>query len=306
MDQNTFLDLPTESIARMMRQAGPKVCGFPVNGTRRWMMLESETLNAMGSRYIDGMIAPNAAVYRMMFDYGVHTLLVPVYGSDLFERGDAYTEMTTHGLAHFAQNQHFLNVYDQCNLRVGFYGDYARYFRGTKYEYLLALFDDITARTADRTGGQILFGLFANDPTTAVAEITVAHFQAHGEIPDKNTLIQRYYGMPVSPLSFYIGFDKFAFFDMPLVMTGNEDLYFTLSPSLYLNDRQFRAILYDHLFTRRMEESDYGDITAEEMTVMRSFYDTHRETTLGVGVRHGRFWYPAPVAGLVAPMNNIG
>ncbi|MFN8528664.1 MAG: hypothetical protein U0670_08650 [Anaerolineae bacterium] len=294
MDLNTFLKLPTESIAQIVRESGPKVCAFPVNGTRRWLMLESDTL----SDYIDGVAGPHVAVYRLLFDHGVHTVLAPVYGPDLFERGDDYTKMTTHGLAYTAQNRHFLNLYEECNLRVGFYGDYERYFKGTQYEYLLGLFDEVKARTAHHNGGQILFGICANDPTDTIAALTIDHFKAHGEAPSKNTLIERYYGMPVSPLNFYIGFDKFTFFDTPLVTTGNEDLYFTISPSLYLNSSQLRAILFDHLFTRRMEESDYGDITAEEIEALRSFYQAHRETTFGVGVRHGRFWYPASAAPL--------
>ncbi len=296
MDQNTFLNLPTESIAQIMHDAGPKVCAFPINGTRRWMVLEAEKLNLLSDSYLDGVTSPHVALYRMIFEHGVHTLLAPVYGPDLFERGGAYTELVTNGLAYLAENAQFLELYDRCNLRVGFYGDYLRYFRGTPYEYLIGLFDDVTARTADRTGGQLLFGICANDSFDTIAALTVAHVQEHGQIPDKATLIERYYGMPVPPLNFFIGFDKFTFFDTPLIATGNEDLYFTVSPSLYLSERQLRAMLYDHLFARRVEESDYSDITAEEIAMMRAFYEVHRETTFGVGVRHGRFWYAAPVA----------
>jgi hypothetical protein len=36
---------------------------------------------------------------------------------------------------------------------------------------------------------------------------------------------------------------KFCSFDMPVV--GNEDLYFTVNPSLYLGEQQLREILYD-------------------------------------------------------------
>ncbi len=35
-----FLQLPTEEVAALVQAAGQKVCVFPVNGTRRWFMLE--------------------------------------------------------------------------------------------------------------------------------------------------------------------------------------------------------------------------------------------------------------------------
>ena len=40
MDLATFQSLPTEKIAQLVRANGQKVCVFPINGTRRWFMLE--------------------------------------------------------------------------------------------------------------------------------------------------------------------------------------------------------------------------------------------------------------------------
>ena len=39
---NEFLGLPTEEVARLVHAAGSKVCVFPINGTRRWYLLESD------------------------------------------------------------------------------------------------------------------------------------------------------------------------------------------------------------------------------------------------------------------------
>jgi len=36
----SFLQLPTDEVAALVRATGRKVCVFPVNGTRRWFMLE--------------------------------------------------------------------------------------------------------------------------------------------------------------------------------------------------------------------------------------------------------------------------
>jgi hypothetical protein len=35
-----FLQLPTDEVSALVKATGHKVCVFPVNGTRRWFMLE--------------------------------------------------------------------------------------------------------------------------------------------------------------------------------------------------------------------------------------------------------------------------
>jgi hypothetical protein len=78
---------------------------------------------------------------------------------------------------------------------------------------------------------------------------------------------------------------------MPLLALGEEDLYFTVTPSFYLSERQLRDILYDHLYTRRVEEGD-------NWAVMKEFYRVNMNKTLGVGAQREGFWYPLPQVNL--------
>ncbi len=95
-------------------------------------------------------------------------------------------------------------------------------------------------------------------------------------------------------MSLFIGFDKPCAFDMPLVATGSEDLYFTICPSPYLSSGQLRAILYDHVYSRRTGEEDYASLEAGEWHAMKEFYRANADRTLGVGTRVGQIWYPLP------------
>jgi hypothetical protein len=81
-----------------------------------------------------------------------------------------------------------------------------------------------------------------------------------------------------------------------LIATGDEDLYFTVSPSPYLSGRQMRCILYDHLYARGGGEPDYDRMKPEDWDFMRDFYRLNRESALGVGKRlgGGGVWYPMP------------
>lgn len=289
---------PVEEVARRVRAAGPKVCVFPINGTRRWFLLECQDRPdaALGSEYVDRAARRHIELYRLLFDHGLDTLLTPVFGPDLLARGPAYFQVAAEGLRRLATHPEFLAFYDEMQVRVRFYGDYGRHLVGTEAEPLIGLFESLEADTRGHDRFRLFFGLFAHDAVESVAELAVEYHQRWGKAPDRAALVEAYYGEPVAAVDLFIGFDKFCVFDMPLLTTGNEDLYFTVSPSLYLNERGLRRILYDHLYSRRQEDHQHTAMTDEDWEAMRTFYRANAERCLGVGVRQARggFWYPLP------------
>jgi adenosine tuberculosinyltransferase len=80
-----------------------------------------------------------------------------------------------------------------------------------------------------------------------------------------------------------LGFAQPALFDVPLLSTGQEDLYATLTPSADLTEKQLREILYDHLVTRRVAEDDYEELSDEALATLRAYYERYRGATLGIG-----------------------
>ncbi len=284
MDIETFQQLPTAEVARLARAAGPLVCGLPINGTRRWFALEypeqaklddlSVYLEITGQRHID--------IYRLLFDHGVDTLLTPVFGPDLLERGDDYLKLAEQGLAWFAQHPAFLDFYEAYDVRVRVYGDVARWLSGARYAPIRQAFDDIARRTAHHRRHRLFFGVCAHDSAETIAEIGVQFQRDHQRLPDKRAIVKAYYGEYVAPLNFFIGFDRPTLFDMPLIATGNEDLYFTVSPSLYLDAPALRSILYDHLYARRVSD-DYAGFSSDDWQTLAAFYRVNRQHVLGVG-----------------------
>jgi adenosine tuberculosinyltransferase len=104
-----------------------------------------------------------------------------------------------------------------------------------------------------------------------------------GRPPDRRELIEGYYGLDVPDLSLYLGFAQPALFDVPLVATGREDLYTTLTPSPDLTEVQLREILYDHLVTRRTPDPDYETLSAEARVALTEYNERYSGITLGVG-----------------------
>jgi tuberculosinol/isotuberculosinol synthase len=281
-----------------VRRAKSHVCVFPINGTRRWFILEHPDqaeatdldayLQIAGQRHIE--------LYQLFFDHGIDTLLTPIFGPDLLDRGKAYRQMMIPALLWFAQNPEFIAFYEAYDVRVRVYGDARRYFQGTPYESALDAFDELSRRTASHTRHRLFFGVCAHDPSETIAQIGAEFHARHGHTPSKRQIVEAYYGEYVEPVDLFIGFDRPAAFDMPLIATGSEDLYFTVSPSPYMDAQTLRTILYDHLYARQIDESSYDALSVQDIQLLASFYKTNRRHVLGIGRRHksGAFWYPTP------------
>lgn len=290
-----FLQLPTEEVAALVKATGQKVCGFPVNGTRRWFTLEhaDKTGNDFIEAYMNEAIANHVALCRMLFEHGIQTILAPVLGRELMQRSDEYAKRVgIDGLVRTATDKQYRDFFAFHNVRVRFYGDYRDVLTGTSYEYALKSMYDVTEATKHNTGFQLFFGVFADEAVETVARLSVEHYLAHGAVPDKSTLIRKYYGEDLPPLNLFIGFDKFSVFDMPLLSTGLEDLYFSVSPSPYMTEHQLRTILYDHIYSRRVPEPDYTQLPTEQLDWLRKYYRNHKDRALGVGTLKSNLWIP--------------
>jgi hypothetical protein len=293
MELETFLNLPTSEVAQIVRSQGPKVCVFPINGTRRWFLMEHQSrFDENYSSYLAAIISNHIGLYRLFFEHGISTLLTPAMGTDLWERGEEYVRMVAEGFLALASHPEFLRFYEEYQVKVNLYGDYRKFLSGTQYKHLLDTFEQVKQKTKSYSQNRLFFGLFANDATEFVAEQSVLYYQQHDTVPDKKTLIELYYGDYVSHVNFFIGFDKFSVFDMPLVNSGFEDLYFTVSPSAYLSEMQLREILFDHLYLRPAKEPNYTEMSEFAWKNLCQFYRTYRETTLGVGILKDGIWYP--------------
>lgn len=292
-----FLNLPTEEVAKLVRASGDKVVVFPINGTRRWFMLEYGDQDFVDpiAAYMDIAMNRHIELYKLFFDHGIHTLLTPVIGPEILATRDAYMKkIGGEGLARIVTHPAFLSFYEEYGVRVRFYGDYRKYLKGTSYEYLSDLFDGIAKTTAKNDRFRLFFGAFADNlgATSTVAELAVEYYKKYGEIPSREKIVELYYGEYIDKANIFIGFDRFATFDYPLINWGEEDLYFMVAPSSYLIDKQLREILYDHIYTRRELEVMYMSNSLESLAKTKTFYKQNNSFTLGVGQLIDGTWIP--------------
>ncbi len=297
MDIETFQRLPVAEVARLVRAAGPKVCGFPANGTRRWFVLEHPELAAASGfeNYLLIAVRRLLDIWQLFFDHGVDTVLSPLFGSAVAVRDQLYQQLYQQGLLWFTTNPQALDFYDTHEVRVSVYGSARRHLTDPVYAEVLESFEAVARRTAHHRRHRLFVGIYAEDATEAIAEIAVRLHQTQGQVPSKRQIIEAYYGEYIEPLSFFIGFEPMAMFDVPLVASGMEDLYFTVSPSFYLDSYTLRAILYDHLYARRVKD-EYGRLTTDDWSQIGDFYRLNRHHVLGVGHQgaQGCWWHPLP------------
>lgn len=289
-----FLNLSVDEVAWHVRKGGQKVCVFPFNGTRRWFALEHGRDfggENPAQKYVELTTHAYISTYKLVYEHGVDTIIAPVFGSEIFRRGDEYMREIGAGMALLATHPAFVEFYKTYDIRVHFYGDYRRQLEKTPYADICNVFDRITRETSHHSTRRLFYGVCGEDATDAIADLSIRHHQQTGQVPTRDQLVEMYYGEFIEKADLFIGFEKFNVFDYPLLSNGEESLYFTVAPSLYMNERQWRGILYDHLHLRSIPEPDYFTMPAADFESMRKFYEDNREATFGVGEVRGGIWY---------------
>jgi adenosine tuberculosinyltransferase len=256
--------------------------GWPFNGTRRWYLTYRRRHPAVAGNYLTILGRRQAELHRLVFAHGVSVLLVPLFGTELRNRGPAYVEYGLGGLTRLVEDEIYREMF-AAGLRIRFYGDYEEVLDTPTLRPVLEACRDSMSSTASGDGPLLMIGLFADEPYPTIARLSVEFAEKHARPPDRRELIEAYYGIDLPDLSLFLGFLQPQFFDVPLISTGEEDLYFTLNPSPDLTERQLREILYDHLVTRRTQEVNYGALSEEAQAALVEYNERHSGVTLGIG-----------------------
>jgi adenosine tuberculosinyltransferase len=255
--------------------------GWPFNGTRRWYLL-NRGRPPDTEDYVATLIRRQAELHQLIFAHGISVIMAPGFGEELLARGTDYTRLVLGSLLRLAEDPVYQEMFS-CGVRIRFYGDFAEVLDTPNFRPILQECARLTYDTASGDGPLLLIGLFADAPYPTLARLSVEIAARRGRPPDRRELIEAYYGLDVPDLSLYLGFAQPALFDVPLVATGREDLYTTLTPSPDLTEVQLREILYDHLVTRRTPDPDYATLSAEARAALTEYNERYSGTTLGVG-----------------------
>lgn len=270
-------------------------------GSSRWYFLEHGNTQqgyAQTEQFKDyGLKGARRIIEQasMMLDDGIRTVFAPGFAGGQGERNAEYVENLKWAyevlIGEYAEQ-----LYNEHNIGVKFRGGWQQLFDRLGANDLSERYAALEARTIAKSDRWLVW-FVAEDliPQSMMPQVT-EYVAEHGTLPERTELAEQYYGRPLDSVDIFISNNKFAVNGMcpPLLTLAN--LYFTVSPSFYMDKKQWRRILYDYLFMRRGHYRDYTKLTPEAVQDMRSFYQANRGVTMGVGRYHqpSQTWRPTP------------
>lgn len=283
-----FLQLPAEQVAGMIRGL---TVGFCIDGTRRWFLLHHSPIWDPDA-YNDAANQRNVEQFALLFDHGVETILVPVFGGELLSRGEEYVREMMAALTRLARLPTFTDFYDEYNVRVRFYGNWRRQVTGLPGADALVAALDGCAATQHTGPRRIFYGLWAEDMLANIVDDLARSRHEPLEFT-REAIVTRYYGEYVRPTDIYIGFGRPCVYDVPMLVTSQTDLYYTVVPSLDLDARLFRMTVWDH-FVGRWTQQKWDGLTEADFAALRAFYEAHHDCVLGLGEVDAAtgIWFP--------------
>jgi tuberculosinol/isotuberculosinol synthase len=272
-----FLELPDTEVALLVNGL---TLAFPIDGTRRWFLLHYPEVWDV-EKYMELSAKRYVEQFSMLFDHGIETILVPAFGAELMSRGEEYVRQMMKGMSFFAKHPVFEDFYRTYNVRVRFYGDWRRQSAGLPGgDDLISTLDECPA-SQHNGPRRIFYGLWADDMLVSIAD-DLAHSQLEPLEFTREAIIKRYYGEYVRPTDIYIGFGRPAVFDVPMLVTSQTDLYYTAVPSLDLDSRLLRMILWDH-FVGRWTQQEWDNVSEKDLKALQAFYEANHDFVLGLG-----------------------
>lgn len=303
-DLTWFQSLSIPEVAAVVREHGLRTVVFAAGGTTRWFILNHLDGWPADMSYWQGYLKQGGQrfleIVRMFFDHGVHTLFThAIVPGQLEGKGEGYVPLAlTSGMERIAGTSQFLNFYDEYEVRVRFYGNYRQVLEDSSYNDALVHFDQIQARTRTYDRHRLYWGFNSEpDQITPMLDLAVAYYRDYRRAPNREEVVELYYGEPVEPVDIFISFNRSRTASlMPPLLESRADLYFTVGLSFDFSQPQLRSILYDHLYARKGQHRDYAELPSSAFSEMQAFYRQNQAGVTGLGRRYqpGDIWHPMP------------
>lgn len=267
-----WLHLDTQEVASFVASRISTTIVY-LNGTRRWFLSQ----NKDWSEYAKITAKAHREVSQLFYEHGIYTLVQPVLGYDLLDRGRNYLKLAVEqGLTEMTMPD-YQDWYRQNGIQVIFYGNWLSALEDIGFSKIAESLQEIMERTFRNSRYRLFIGVFADGGLDQIVE------QAKS-VTRWEELIERYYHQYVPPIDLVVGSGQPAVWDIPLLNVNKASMYFLQAPTFCLNKETLRCILYDHLHTRVNDDTLYDNLTME---------DWSNYTVLGIGQFTRKGWVAA-------------
>ncbi|MFN8455711.1 MAG: hypothetical protein U0401_13770 [Anaerolineae bacterium] len=263
-----WLQLDDQTVANIV---APRISTAVIylNGTRRWFLNQNKNWND----YAKTAGLAHRELSQLFYQHGIQTLIQPLMGYDLLERGYDYLQMAVkQGLTELISPQ-YRDWYHQFEIRVTLYGNWSATLTEKGFTEVTSLLQ-LAAETSCYTKHKLLLGVFADEGLDNIVSM------AKG-INQGKELLHQYYGQPIDPVDLIIGSGQPAIWDLPLLDINKANLYFFQAPTFCLGKETLRQILYDHLYQRINDDALDDNLTTPEEWMSGKVLGLGRRTQKG-------------------------
>jgi hypothetical protein len=157
---------------------------------------------------------------------------------------------------------------------------------------------EILQTTTATTGGQTLYWLAVVDEEAPWGQVLKALQRAKARTQAE--AIRLVYGEDIPPVTLFLSFGKpeLSFNLVPPLLMGNIQCYWSQQPGYHLTETQLRTIFYDYAYLRRTWCADKLERAQAALGHPKAWQEG---PILGLGMRLGPFWYPAPMSSVAWP-----
>lgn len=277
-----------------------KTVAYAPGGTSRWYFLKYGNMRTgydEAERFREYSRRARRRIVEqvgMMCADGVGTVLVVAHMPEEQTRDEAYNKNLV-GIYQLMVDETAQELYEEFGLHVLFRGGWRDSLEQLDSADVIEQFDRVEQQTAHHEQCMIWLASEPDVIPQSLTALVADSLQKTSRLPDRGTLCTAYYGRPIQHVDIFLSNNKLSVKNMqpPLLTLG--DLYFTVAPSLFTGKRQWRQILYDHLFARKQYYRDYTQLSTEAVDDMRAFYSANQDVALGVGAYHelSQTWRPS-------------
>ncbi len=290
--REAFRQLPASQVHSLVKDRKPNLTGiFVADGNRRLVTMETgltpdkKDFYPAYTRIVTQYFKDCLTIF---WGYGCHTLVFPLFGPSLLDRGESYREYVLPELVRMlAQDNQWLTFYDELGIKIRAYGYPERlddYFPGLGLPTIIKQCED---HTKDNIKHRLFYGFFSHPPYDREFLLKVSEMaDAENREPDRDKLARLYYGEHLEAADFLINSTKMASLGAlpPFAYDNKTQVYTLVGPAIFaLTGEVFREIIYDRLF---MENSlDTGE-------TLKEFYYRNRHHVFGLGGKIGGYRVP--------------
>ena len=272
-----FLTASVTEVAQVV----PSTMIYATGGTRRAIALADLTLSDDYPQWTRLQMLESVA---LIFRYGIQHLIAPAGRPQIFTERGVYRDRVFHWFCLGLTSPESLDFYQAANWRVRLV------VAGDPIPELTDIAATLEEATRDATGPNLWF-LTTVDYDNLWSWIGKAF--ANGA-RTRAEAVQALFGADIPPAKLLLSFGKplVALDHLPPLLFEEIQCYWTQRPGYSLTERELRTILYDYAYLRPTWRQDKTG-RAEEALLHRAAWE--HGPTIGLGMRLGPFWYPAPI-----------